>query len=118
MFKSIEDLTEPNTDDETRFNLSIKQLQFIQNESNIKFINNIMKSMKKYKLEIGDVNNIIEQHIQNEQKRMERNETRRLKKQQERNNDSDDEYELRSISSTKMSNKCKRRSERSNSRNR
>lgn len=118
MFKSIEDLTEPNTDDETRFNLSIKQLQFIQNESNIKFINNIMKSTKKYKLEIGDINNIIEQHIQNEQKRMERNETRRLKKHQETNNDSNDDDELNNILSTKSSHKSNRRSKRSNSKKR
>lgn len=118
MFKSIEDLTEPNTDDETRFNLSIKQLQFIQNDSNIKFINNIMKSMKKYKLEIGDVNNIIEQHVQNERKRIERNENRRLKKHQETNSDSNDEYELKSALSTKSSNKSNRRSKKSSSRKR
>ena len=36
MIKSIEDLIEPDTDDEKKFNLSIKQLQFIQNDDKAK----------------------------------------------------------------------------------
>ena len=47
MSKGIEDLIEPDTDDEKKFNLSIKQLAFIQNDNNMKFMNNIMKTIKK-----------------------------------------------------------------------
>ena len=72
MVKTLEDLIEPDTDDEKRFNLSIKQLSFIQNDNNIKFMNNIMKLMKQYKLEVEDVNNIIEKHVQSEIKKQER----------------------------------------------
>ena len=90
MVKAFDDLIEPDTDDEKKFNLSIKQLQFIQNDDNVKFINNIMKIMKKYKLEVEDINNIIQRHIINEEKQ-DRNEARRLKKQQEKNNDNDED---------------------------
>ena len=64
--KSIEDLIEPNTDD--KFNLSSKQLQFIQNDNNLKFVNEIMKTMKRYKYEVEDINNILDKHNQNELK--------------------------------------------------
>ena len=49
--------------------MSIKQLSFIQNDNNVKFMNNIMKLMKWYKLEVEDVNNIVEKHIQFEIKK-------------------------------------------------
>ena len=115
MFKSIEDFIEPDTDDKKKFNLSIKQLQFIQNDNNIKFVNEIMKTMKKYKFEIEDVNNIIEKHITNEEKKQERNETRRLKKQQETNiNNDNDEDDIKSIISNRSSNKNNRSKKRSN----
>ena len=82
--KTIEDLIEPDSENEKKFNLSIKQLNFIQNDNNIKFMNNIIKLMKQYKLETQDINNIVEKHIQNEFKKQEKNEARRLKKQQEK----------------------------------
>jgi hypothetical protein len=106
MFKSIEDLTEPDTDGK-KFNLSIKQLQFIQNDSNLKFVNEIMKTMKKYKFEIEDVNMIIEKHNFNEEKKQERNEARRFKKQQEQinNNDNDEDGIKSNIRSSKRSKK-------------
>ena len=78
MPQSFEDILEPDTDDDKRFNLSIKQLNFIQKDDNVKLMTNIMKSMKKYKLEMNDINDVIEKHIQNEQKRIERTETRRI----------------------------------------
>ena len=96
MFKSIEDVIEPDSDYEKRFNLSIKQLSFIQNDNNVNFMNNIMKLMKRYKLEVEDVNNIVEKHIQSEIKKQERNEARRLQKQQENNNNDNDEDVKRS----------------------
>ena len=119
MIKSIEDLIEPESENEKKFNLSIKQLNFIQNDDNIKYMNNMIKIMKKYKLETQDVNNIVEKHIQNELKKQERNEARKLKKQQEKNNenDSNSEDDIKSISSNKSSNKSNRRSKkRSNKR--
>ena len=117
--KTIEDLIEPDSENEKRFNLSIKQLNFIQNDNNIKFMNNIIKLTKQYKLEVEDINNIIDKYIQNELKKQERNEARRLKKQQEKinNNDSSDD-EIKSILSNKSSNKSNRRSKkRSNKKN-
>ena len=118
--KSFEDILEPDTDDEKRFNLSIKQLNFIQKDNNVKFMTNIMKSMNKYKLEMNDINDIIEKHIQNEQKRIERNETRRIKKQGEKpnHNDNDCEDDIKSILSNNSSNKNDKRSKRSGSRKR
>ena len=112
MIKSIGDLIEPDTDDEKKFNLSIKQLQFIQNDDNIKYMNNIIKLTKQYKLEVEDINNIIDKYIQNEFKKQERNEARKLKKQQEKinNNDSNSEDDIQSILSNKSSNKSNRRS--------
>ena len=56
MLNSIGDLIEPDTDDDKKFNLSLKQLQFIQQDNNVKFMNNIIKSMKQYKLEVEDIN--------------------------------------------------------------
>ena len=111
MIKSIEDLMEPDSENEKKFNLSIKQLNFIQNDNNIKFMNNIIKLMKQYKLEVEDINNIIDKYIQNELKKQERNEARRLKKQQEKinNNDSSDD-DIKSILSNKSSNKSNKRS--------
>ena len=41
--------------------------------------------MKKFKLEMNDINDVIEKHVQNEQKRIERNETRRIKKNNDNN---------------------------------
>ena len=115
MSKSIEDYIEPDTDDAKKFNLSVKQLQFIQNDSNIKFVNGILKTMKKYKLEIEDINNILDKHIENEAKKQERNEARRLKRQEQQNDNTD---EIKSILSNKSSNKTNRRTKRSNSRRR
>ena len=117
--KTIEDLIEPDSENEKKFNLSIKQLNFIQNDNNIKFMNNIIKLMKQYKLETQDINNIVEKHIQNEFKKQEKNEARRLKKQQEKNNnnDSNSEDDIQSILSNKSSNKNNKRSKkRSNKR--
>ena len=113
MPKSLEDLIEPGSENEEKFNLSVKQLQFIQNDNNVKLINNIMQSMKKYKLEIDDINNIVEKHLINEQKRIERNEARKIKKQQEQNNqnNSSSEDEAKSILSNKSNNKTNRKKE-------
>ena len=118
MVKTIEDILEPGSEDEKKFNLSIKKINFIQNDNNIKFMNNIIKLMKQYKLEIQDVNNIVEKHIINEEKKQERNEARRLKKQQEKNiNNDSDEDDIKSIISNKSSNKNNKRSnKRSNKR--
>ena len=109
--KTIDDLIEPDSENEKKFNLSIKQLNFIQNDNNIKFMNNIIKLTKQYKLEVEDINNIIDKYIQNELKKQERNEARKLKKQQEKinNNDSSDD-EIKSILSNKSSNKSNKRS--------
>ena len=93
MIKSLEDVIEPDSDYDRKFNLSIKQLQFIQNDGNIKHMDYIIKLMKKYKLELEDVINIVEKHIQTEMKKQERNEARRLQKQQEQNNNNDDNDE-------------------------
>ena len=109
--KTIEDLIEPDSENEKKFNLSIKQLNFIQNDNNIKFMNNIIKLMKQYKLEVEDINNIIDKYIQNELKKQERNEARKLKKQQEKNiNNDSDEDDIKSIISNKSSNKNNKRS--------
>ena len=110
--KTIDDLIEPDTENEKKFNLSIKQLNFIQNDDNIKYMNSIIKLIKTYKLEIQDVNNIVEKHIQNELKKQERNEARKLKKkQQEKNNENDSsEDDIKSILSNRSSNKSNRRS--------
>ena len=110
MVKTLEDIIEPDTDDEKRFNLSIKQLSFIQNDNNIKFMNNIMKLMKQYKLEVEDVNNIIEKHVQTEEKRLQRNETRRLQKQQEKNKQNDYDSEDDVKSNKRSSKRSKKRS--------
>ena len=109
--KTIDDLIEPDTENEKKFNLSIKQLNFIQNDDNIKYMNDIIKLMKKYKLEVEDINNIIDKYIQNELKKQERNEARKLKKQQEKNNENDSsEDDIKSILSNRSSNKSNRRS--------
>ena len=102
--KTIDDLIEPDSENEKKFNLSIKQLNFIQNDDNIKYMNNIIKLTKQYKLEVEDINNIIDKYIQNEFKKQERNEARKLKKQQEKinNNDSSDD-DIKSILSNKSS---------------
>ena len=117
--KTIEDLIEPDSENEKKFNLSIKQLNFIQNDNNIKFMNNIIKLMKQYKLEVEDINNIIDKYIQNELKKQERNEARKLKKQQEKNiNNDSDEDDIKSIISNKSSNENNKRSnKRSNKKN-
>ena len=118
MSKSIEDLIEP--DDDTKFNLSLKQLQFIQNDNNIKIMSSIMKTMKKYKFEIEDINNILDKHIQSETKRIERNEARKSQKSQQKNkNDSNSEDDIKSILSNRSSNTNNRTSKkRSSSRKR
>ena len=109
--KTIDDLIEPDSENEKKFNLSIKQLNFIQNDNNIKFMNNIIKLTKQYKLEVEDINNIIDKYIQNELKKQERNEARKLKKQQEKNiNNDSDEDDIKSIISNKSSNKNNSRS--------
>ena len=109
--KTIDDLIEPDSENEKKFNLSIKQLNFIQNDNNIKFMNNIIKLTKQYKLEVEDINNIIDKYIQNELKKQERNEARKLKKQQEKNNENDSsEDDIKSILSNRSSNKSNRRS--------
>ena len=119
MIKSIEDLLEPDSENEKKFNLSIKQLNFIQNDDNIKHMNSIIKLMKQYKLEVEDFNNIIDKYIQNELKKQERNEARKLKKQQEKNiNNDSDEDDIKSIISNKSSNENNKRSnKRSNKKN-
>ena len=43
MVKSIEDSIEPDSENEKKFNLSIKQLNFIQNDDNIKHMIIIIK---------------------------------------------------------------------------
>ena len=43
MLNTIGYLIEPDTDDDKKFNLSLKQLQFIQQDNNVKFMNNIIK---------------------------------------------------------------------------
>ena len=43
MFKSLEDVIEPDSDYDRKFNLSINQLQFIQNDGNIKHMDYIIK---------------------------------------------------------------------------
>ena len=84
MLSSIGDLIEPDTDDDKTFNLSIKQVKFIQQDNNVKFMNNIIKLMKHYKLQVEDINNILEKHAHNEQIRLDKNEARRLKKSRSR----------------------------------
>ena len=108
MLNTIGYLIEPDTDDDKKFNLSLKQLQFIQQDNNVKFMNNIIKSMKQYKLEVEDINNILEKYVHNEQNRIDRNEARRLKKTQEVRDDNNDK--LVSILSNKSSNTKKRTS--------
>ena len=103
MLSSIGDLIEPDTDEEKTFNLSIKQLAFIQQDNNVKFMNNIMKLMKQYKLQVEDINNILEKHVHNERVRLDKNEARRLKKHQEVDNNN----ELKSILSNKKCSKTK-----------
>ena len=46
MSNFIEDLIEPDTYDDTKFNSSLKRLQFIQNDNNINIITNITKTTK------------------------------------------------------------------------
>ena len=108
MLNTIGYLIEPDTDDDKKFNLSLKQLQFIQQDNNVKFMNNIIKSMKQYKLEVEDINNILEKYVHNEQNRIDRNEARRLKTTQEVRDDNNDK--LVSILSNKSSNTKKRTS--------
>ena len=103
MLSSIGDLIEPDTDEEKTFNLSIKQLAFIQQDNNVKFMNNIMKLMKQYKLQVDGINNILEKHVHNERVRLDKNEAIRLKKHQEVDNNN----ELKSILSNKKCSKTK-----------
>ena len=104
MLNTFKNLIEPDdADDDKKFNLSIKQLQFIQHDNNVKLMNNIIKLMKYYKLQVEDVNNILEKHVHNEQIRLDKNEARRLKKNQEVDNNN----ELISILSNKSSKKNK-----------
>ena len=76
MIHDIQDLTEPNIDNGGSFNLNLKQINFIRNDNNIEFMNNIMKIMKIYKLEVDDFKKIIEDYQKNEIKKQERNELR------------------------------------------
>ena len=54
MPKRLDDNQELTIDNEKKFNLSIKQLTFIQNDNNIKIMNNIIKLMKTHSLNIED----------------------------------------------------------------
>ena len=102
MLNTFKNLIEPDdADDDKKFNLSIKQLQFIQHDNNVKLMNNIIKLMKYYKLQVEDINNILEKHVHNEQIRLDKNEARRLKKNQEVDNND----ELISILSNKSNKK-------------
>ena len=105
MLSSIGDLIEPDTDEEKTFNLSIKQLAFIQQDNNVKFMNNIVKLMKQYKLQVEDINNILEKHVHNERVRLDKNEARRLKKHQEVDNNNSLKGILSNKSSKTKSNK-------------
>ena len=78
MFKSLEDLIEPGTDDDTTFSFSLKPLQFIYNVNYMKIMINNMKTMTMYKLEVDDINDILDKHFQSETRRTERNETRKI----------------------------------------
>ena len=113
MLSSIDNLIEPDTDEEKTFNLSIKQLTFIQQDNNVKFMNNIMKLMKQHKLQIDDIYNILEKHAHNERVRLEKNENRRLKKNQEVDNNNSLKGILSNKSSkTKSNKKCSSSSKR------
>ena len=46
MIHDVHNLTEPNTDTDNSFNLTLKQINFIRNDNTIEFMNNIMKIMK------------------------------------------------------------------------
>lgn len=115
----IHDFIEPETNDEKKFDLNLKQLNFIRDDNNITFMKNIMKVMKTYNLEVHDINTIIEDYHKNEIKKQERNEARRIKRNEkfkEMLHDSDgesDEDELRSNLSGKTNNRNSRRSKRS-----
>ena len=66
MIHDINDLTEPNTDNDNSFSLNLKQINFIRNDNKIEFMNNIMKIMKTYKLEVDDFKNIFEDYQNDE----------------------------------------------------
>ena len=66
MVHGIHDLTEPNTDNDKSFHLNLKQINLIRNGNNIEFMNNLMKVMKTYKLEVDDFKKIIEDYQKNE----------------------------------------------------
>ena len=59
MIHDIQDLTEPNTDNDKSFNL--QQINFIRNDYII-IMNNLMKLMKAYKLEVDDFKKSIEDY--------------------------------------------------------
>ena len=119
MMHDIHDLTEPNTDNDNSFNLNLKQINFIRNDNNIEFMNNLMKIMKTYKLEVDDVKNIIEDYQKNEIQKQERNELRKLKRNdQKKTNNDDSDDDIKSILSNKSSSKNNRKIKRSNSRKR
>ena len=64
----------------------------------MKTTSNVLKTMKNYKLEIEDINIILDKHIQSETKRIERNEARKSQKQQQTNkNDSNSEDDIKNI---------------------
>ena len=73
MIHDIHDLTEPNTDNDNSFNLNLKQINFIRNDNNIEFMNNLMKIMKTYKLEVDDFKKIIEDYQHNGKNKKEMN---------------------------------------------
>ena len=115
----IQDLTEPNIDNGGSFNLNLKQINFIRNDNNIEFMNNIMKIMKIYKLEVDDFKKIIEDYQKNEIKKQERNELRKSKRNEQKNTNNDDsDDDIKSILSNRSSNKNNRKIKRSNSRKR
>ena len=118
MIHDIHDLTEPNTDNDNSFNLNLKQINFIRNDNNIEFMNNLMKIMKTYKLEVDDFKKIIEDYQNNEIKKQERNELRKLKRNEQKKTKDDSDDDITSILSNRSSNKNNRKIKRSNSRKR
>lgn len=78
------DYNEPDelseTDNDDNHNLTLKQINFIKNDNCVNFMINIMKIMKRHKLDIDDINTIIDDYKINENKKQAKNEARRLKK--------------------------------------
>lgn len=112
----VEDLTEPSDNDDT-FKLNLAQLNFIKNNDNINFMNEIRKLMKKYDLDLSKIAEIIEDYKEKEAKRIERNEARRLNRQAKQE-DKDDDVESILSSRSGGGGKHSKRSKRNSSRRR